>query len=56
MLRVLSDLAKTVLVVDSDPMGVKLAAAMLRAEGYAAPTRDAPPAKTPTRKPADGEA
>ena len=50
MLRDLSDSAGTILVVDSHPMGVKLAAARLRAEGYAAPE------KMPTRKPADGEA
>jgi CheY-like chemotaxis protein len=34
MLRDLSDLAETILVVDSNPMGLKLAAVILRAEGY----------------------
>jgi hypothetical protein len=50
MLRNRSDPAETILAVDSNPMGMKLAAALLRAEVYAAPE------KMPTRKPADGEA
>ncbi|MGP8243375.1 MAG: hypothetical protein ACLQVN_02530 [Bryobacteraceae bacterium] len=56
MLRDLSDLAETILVVDSNPMGVQLqellAAGVNHAPiDYATPTRDAPP-----RKPAGGEA
>jgi len=42
MLRHLSDIAETILVVDSNPMGLKLV--------------EASPEKVPTHNPADGEA